>query len=110
MEKYISDADFKYLITDVQEKLQNQQIEECQEMLQQILRDSEQEKQSIDMNYIRQVKAQKRKNRISEINTMLLNMSDNQVENVHHYAVDEYDEPNHEVEALKVIMHLSRKK
>ena len=48
-------------------------------------------------------------NRISEINDMLLKMTNTQIENVHRYTVDEYDEPNHEAEALNAIMSLSRK-
>ena len=40
---------------------------------------------------------------------MLGEMSVTQIENVHKYTSDEYDEPNHEAEALDVIMDLSRR-
>ena len=50
-----------------------------------------------------------REERITDIQGMLEKMSDIQVENVHVYAKDELEEPNHEAVALQVIMELSRK-
>lgn len=49
-------------------------------------------------------------NRIAQINEMLSNMNNTQIENVHRYTADEYDEPDHEAEALKAIVSLSRNK
>ena len=46
---------------------------------------------------------------MADINRMLTEMSLEQIDNVHKYASDEYDEPNHEAEALEAIMELSRK-
>ena len=39
---------------------------------------------------------------------MLNNMNNEQVDNVYVYAVNEYDEPNHEAVALDAIIRLSR--
>lgn len=50
-----------------------------------------------------------RKNQIKDIQTMLNEMSDEQVNNVHVYTADEYREPNHEAVALEAIIQLSRK-
>lgn len=48
--------------------------------------------------------------KIGEIACILADMSDEQIQNMHVYAVDEYREPNHEAEALSAIVELSRKK
>lgn len=50
-----------------------------------------------------------RETKITDIGKMLQNMSDEQVDNVHEYTVDEYQEPNHEAVALRAIIDLSRK-
>ncbi len=109
MEEYITDKDLLVLLEDIEDKLQNDKVEECKEMLEQIMQDSKQEKKYIDRTYIGNVKARKRINRIAEINEMLTKMSNEQVDNVHSYTIDEYDEPNHEAEALRAIVSLSRK-
>jgi hypothetical protein len=109
MEEYITNSEFKILLEDIQDKLDHQKIEECRAMLTQIIDDGKKQNRYIDRTYIGEVKARKRMNRISEINDMLLKMTNTQIENVHHYTVDEYDEPNHEAEALNAIMSLSRK-
>jgi hypothetical protein len=36
-------------------------------------------------------------------------MNEEQLHNMHTYAVDEYREPNHEAEALEAVIQLSRK-
>ena len=59
--------------------------------------------------YIEKLKEKKRLSRIADIDRMLEEMSLKQIENVYKYAQDEYDEPNHEAEALKAIMQLSRR-
>ena len=50
-----------------------------------------------------------RRDKIADIQTMLGDMSDEQVENVHVYTVDEYKEPNHEAAALEAVIQISRK-
>jgi hypothetical protein len=109
MEEYISDSQLQTLLEDMQDKLENDQIKECRDMLIQILEDAENQEKYIDRTYLGNVKEKKRRTRIEEITAMLEKMSDKQVENVHSYTVDEYDEPNHAEEALKAIMKLSHK-
>lgn len=109
MNEYITENDLLTLLEDIDDKLQNNKVEECQIMLEQIMQDSKQQEKYIDRTYIGNVKARKRVNRIAEINEMLIKMSNEQIDNVHHYATDEYDEPNHEAEALKAIVNLSRR-
>lgn len=109
MKEYITNSEFEILLEDIQDKLDHQKIEECRAMLTQIIDDGKKQNRYIDRTYIGEVKARKRLNRISEINDMLLKMTNTQIENVHRYTVDEYDEPNHEAEALNAIMSLSRK-
>ena len=46
---------------------------------------------------------------IGEITCLLAGMNDDQLHNMHTYAVDEYREPNHEAEALEAVVQLSRK-
>ena len=40
---------------------------------------------------------------IGEITCLLAGMNDDQLHNMHTYAVDEYREPNHEAEALEAV-------
>ena len=109
MEKYITDKELVTLLEDIEDKLQKNEVRECKSMLKQIMQDSEEQEKYIDRTYIGSVKARKRVNRITEINEMLSKMTNEQVDNVHRYTSDEYDEPNHEAEALKAIVDLSRK-
>ena len=51
-----------------------------------------------------------RNEKIGEIACLLADMNDVQLQNMHTYAVDEYQEPNHEAEALNAIVELSRRK
>ena len=53
--------------------------------------------------------ARERNERIGEITCLMADMNDEQIQNMHTYAVDEYQEPNHEAEALDAIVRLSRK-
>ena len=39
---------------------------------------------------------------------MLEQMTSEQIDNVHCYTVNEFDEPNHEAEALEAIVRLSK--
>lgn len=109
MNEYITDKDLLTLLEDIDDKLQNNKVTECKSMLEQIMQDSKQPEKYIDRTYIDTVKARKRVNRIAEINEMLMKMSNEQIDNVHRYTIDEYDEPNHEAEALKAIVNLSRR-
>lgn len=109
MEEYITDKELQTLMEDIIYKLSNNELTECQTMLEKIISDTENEQKYIDRTYIGSVKTKRRMSRIAEINAMLEKMSNEQVDNVHQYTVDEYDEPNHAAEALDAIMQLSRK-
>ena len=63
----------------------------------------------IDQAYRTCVKAKRRMTKIDDITSMISKMSDEQLENVHKYTVDEYNEPNHEAEALEAIIRISKK-
>ena len=56
-----------------------------------------------------QTGAQERNTTIGEIACLLADMNEEQLHNMHTYAVDEYREPNHEAEALEAVVQLSRK-
>lgn len=62
----------------------------------------------IDKDYLDEVRENRRKRLIGEINHMLINMNDQQLDNVYDYTAQEHDEPNHEAEALEAIVNLSR--
>ena len=62
-----------------------------------------------DQAYRLSVKAKRRMTKIEDITSMIGKMSDEQLENVYKYTVDEYNEPNHEAEALDAIIQMSRK-
>ena len=109
MEEYITDEQFQTLLEDIQHKLENGKQQECHDMLEQILLDAQENKKYIDRTYIGDLKNKKRLSRIREINRMLEDMTNEQVENIHSYTVDEYDEPNHAAEALEAIVKMSRK-
>jgi len=65
-------------------------------------------KKVINKEYLEEVKENRRKRLIGEINHMLTNMDDQQIDNVYDYTAQEHDEPNHEAEALEVIVKLSK--
>lgn len=109
MEEYITDEQFQTLLEDIQHKLENGKLQECHDMLEQILLDAQENKKYIDRTYIGDLKNKKRLSRIREINRMLEDMTNEQVENIHTYTVDEFDEPNHAAEALEAIVKMSRK-
>ena len=108
MEEYITDAEFQTLMEEILDKLKNNQITECQKLLEQIMKDAEENEKYIDRTYIGQVKIKKRLTKISEITTMLEKMTSEQIDNVHCYTVNEFVEPNHEAEALEAIVRLSK--
>ena len=57
-----------------------------------------------------EIKKNERNAKIGEIACLLADMNDEQIHNMHTYAVDEYREPNHEAVALSAIVELSRRK
>ncbi len=52
---------------------------------------------------------QERTAKIEEIVEKVTQMTDEQLGNVHEYISDEFEEPNHEAEALNAVIRLSRK-
>jgi len=108
MEEYITDAEFQTLMEEILEKLKNQQIAECKQLLEKIMKDAEENEKYIDRTYLGQVKSKKRLTKISEITSALEQMTSEQVDNVHCYTMNEFDEPNHEAEALEAIVRLSK--
>ena len=109
MQDYIKPEQFSTLLTDIHQKLDHGEVTECKKMLGQMLEDAKEQETYIDRTYIGNLKRKKRCSRIEDINRMLETMSLEQIDNVHKYTSDEYIEPNHEAEALEVIMSLSRK-
>ena len=107
--EYIQTDQFTTLLKDIIQKLSDGEISECEDMLRQILDDTGSQSSYIDRTYIGNLKEKKRSTKIKDINRMLQGMSLEQIENVRKYASDEYDEPNHEAEALEAIIQLSRK-
>ena len=47
--------------------------------------------------------------KIGEIVEKVTQMTDEQLGNIHEYTSDEFEEPNHEAEALNAVIRLSRK-
>ena len=107
--EYIQAEQFTSLISDIYQKLSQGEITECRDMLDQMLTDAKEQESYIDRTYIGNLKEKKRSTKIADINRMLAEMSLEQIDNVHKYTADEYDEPNHEAEALEAIINLSRK-
>lgn len=108
MEEYITEAEFQTLMEEILEKLKNHQIAECKQLLEQVMKDAEENEKYIDHTYIGQVKSKKRLTKIAEITSMMEQMTSEQIDNVHCYTVNEFDEPNHEAEALEAIVRLSK--
>lgn len=109
MEKeYITDSELKILIEDLMCKIEKGDIEQVKSDLNQVLSDSQSESKYIDRTYISKVKDHKRLTKIAEITTMLNDMNNEQIDNVHVYVVNEYNEPNHEAVALDAIIKLSK--
>lgn len=107
--EYIQTDQFTSLLKDIIQKLSEGEVSECEDMLRQILDDTGSQSSYIDRTYIGNLKEKKRSTKIEDINRMLQGMSLVQIENVRKYTSDEYDEPNHEAEALEAIIQLSRK-
>ena len=107
--EYISTEQFTSLLTEIHQKLELGEVAECDDMLRQILSDTQSQESYIDRTYFGNLKEKKRSSKIEDINRMLAEMSLEQIANVHKYTSDEYDEPNHEAETLEAIIQLSRK-
>ena len=107
--EYIQTDQFASLLKDIIQKLSEGEVSECEDMLRQILDDTGSQSSYIDRTYIGNLKEKKRSTKIEDINRMLQGMSLEQIENVRKYTSDEYDEPNHEAEALEAVIQLSRR-
>ena len=60
-------------------------------------------------NYMSSLTKQERTAKIGDIVEKVTQMTDEQLGNVHEYTSDEFEEPNHEAEALNAVIRLSRK-
>lgn len=107
--EYIGTEQFVSLLTDIRQKIGQGKIAECDEMLRRMLDDAEAQERYIDRTYLGDLKERKRCSKIKDIDRILAEMSLEQVSNVHKYTSDEYDEPNHEAEALEAVIRLSRR-
>lgn len=106
--EYITDNELRVLVEDLMCKIESGDIAQVKNDLKQVLSDSKSEDRYIDRTYISKVKDQRRLTKIAEIKTMLNDMDNEQIDNVHVYVVNEHDEPNHEAIALDAIIKLSR--
>ena len=109
MKEFISTEEFVSVLADIQCKIAEGKTDECEVFVEKLLTELGAEKKDITRDYLDQLAERKKSTRIADINRMLGEMSVTQIENVHKYTSDEYDEPNHEAEALDVIMDLSRR-
>ena len=106
--EYITDSELRVLVEDLMSKLEKGDIAQVKSDLSQVLSDSQSEERYIDRTYLSRVKDQRRLTKIAEITSMLNEMNNEQIDNVHVYVVNEYDEPNHEAVALDAIIKLSK--
>ena len=109
MKGFISTDDLAAILTEIQSRIKDGDAKACEGMITEILSEMRTGKDQIDREYIGKLAMKKRDSRITDINRMLAGMSLEQIENVHKYTSDEYDEPNHEAVALDAILTLSRK-
>ena len=106
--EYITDSELRILVKDLMCKIENGDIDQVKSDLNQVLSNSKSENKYIDRTYISKVKDQRRLTKIAEITAMLQDMNNEQIDNVHVYVVNEYNEPNHEAVALDAIIKLSK--
>ncbi len=106
--EYIVGQDFQNLMEDLIQKIDSGSTAEVKQYLEQLLADSRTQERYIDRTYMSRLKDQRRKSKITEITSLLLNMNDEQLENIRVYTPDEYAEPNHEATALSAVIQLSR--
>ncbi len=108
--EYILTEDFYSFLRDIERIIRKGDLQECAEMVEHALADTQSGSGEIDKAYIGSLRERKRNSKISDINRMLKEMTLDQIDNVHKYTSDEYDEPNHEAEALDAIIQISRKR
>ena len=109
MEEYITEKELKTVLLDIQYKLEHGEDKACMDMLNQMVTDAKEGERFIDRTYLGNVQSKKRESRIAQIADLLDKMNAEQVENVYDYAMDEYAEPNHEVQALEAIIDISKR-
>ncbi len=109
MRECITPDELVAVLIDIKDKIKQGQIRECDTLIEEILTDAERENKWIDKKYIDNLAERKRQTRIDYIEKMLEEMSLKQIENVFKYVTDEFDEPDHESQALNAIIQLSRK-
>ena len=105
----ISSESLAAILIDLKDKIRNGQINECDAFIEDILSGENDNGEYIDKNYISQLAERKRNTRIDNIERMLNEMTLRQINNVYKYVSDEFDEPDHESQALDAIIKLSRK-
>ena len=110
MREYILTEEYYSFLREIERIIQKGDLQECAEMVETALADTHSSGGEIDKAYLGSLRERKRNTKISDINRMLREMSLDQIENVHKYTSDEYDEPNHEAEALNAIIQISRKR
>ena len=110
MKGYISTDKYLSALAELQQRLEEGKMDECEKIVNDMILSANEEQDEITKEYLDKLTERKKATRIADINRMLTEMSMKQVENVHKYTSDEYDEPNHEAEALDVIMNLSHRK
>ncbi len=110
MREYILTEEYYSFLREIERIIRKGDLQECAEMVENALADTHSSAGEIDKAYLGSLRERKRTTKISDINRMLSEMSLDQIENVHKYTLDEYDEPNHEAEALNAIIQISRKR
>ena len=110
MRETIMAEEFASVLSDIQEKIARGDVAACSDVVERLLSEYQSPQGRIDREYIDSLLERKRQSKIENIDRMLVSMTLEQIENVHKYTQDEYDEPNHEAEALDAIMNLSHKK
>jgi len=109
MKEFISTEELTSILTDIRQKIGKGEIAECDDMVRQMLADMQTQGTDLTKEYLDGLMERKKSTKIEDINRLLAGMSISQLENVYKYTADEYDEPNHEAEALDAIIHLSQK-
>lgn len=106
--KRVSSLEVTDLLEELLRKLESGDIQQAEVEVNRLIDHFSKKEHCIDSTYIASVKSRKRKTTIDAIVALLHDMNDEQLENVRVYAVDEYNEPNHEATALNAIIQLSK--
>ncbi len=107
---YISEEELTVLLQDIQQKISKGEYEACSDMVGEIITERSANRKSFDKTYITNLKLRKRDSKMAAINEKLEQMTLEQIDNVYKYVMDEFDEPNHEAEALEAVIALSHRK